>query len=209
MDEYDVTALLFCMASSLECITYALTILGREFLPNGFHNYRDPDIAFRISHQDVTEDRGRWKGAVNTYRKGYAPAFPKFQETWISAVPLIKEIFEYHNASKHRFEGFSGSGTYNTNPPPGYFEGLGIVKGTGDEFTYSPWKELRVPPIPGKTHYEYESIERLAQAYSGLMLRSGEAALDDAIHVLPTRNISALVPGAPPRLPGVGNRSSP
>ena len=171
------------MASSIECATFALGVLGHAFRPDIFPKFHDLKRRIRgWSYKDVI-DMPRTQKSPKVQYSAFTLAFPKLQAKWIERSVLINEIFEYHNHSKHRAEGFSGNGFYDIEDFP---ELWNQEKSTGTSdagHNRSSWQSVTVPQVPGKKHYEYRTIEDLSLAYSGLLLQSGREALADAHHL--------------------------
>ena|SRR5688572_16148764 len=89
-----------------------MNALGFAVAPADFHNVRDPKELKKIAPHNVTGDQTHQELA------GYVKIFPELQMLWIKERPLIDEIMERHDATKHRESIFAG-GTKRKDPPNG------------------------------------------------------------------------------------------
>lgn len=140
--ERHIAIMLFCMDSAFECLVFALNALGQARDTSGFRDVTD-DIALRkIAPRDVI-------GAATTGQPlaGWLNLFPTFQRHCASNSKLLSLIVENHDVTKHRQSGFEG-GKVRSDPPPGFFERLGIPEGHPTRHLIAPMQEVLLPLEP-------------------------------------------------------------
>jgi hypothetical protein len=92
--------LFFGMDSSIECFTHAVNALGYLHSPAMFIDITCPKALRRITPANLF-DAGNQAEKHSVY-KGCVTMFPRLCDHWSRHLPLVKRIFEYHDATKHR-----------------------------------------------------------------------------------------------------------
>lgn len=177
--EYHLASIFFNMDSSLECITFALNALGFCAAKNSFRDVTDSKELRKISPYDLL---GR-KKEVN----GYAEVFPNVQKLWKKSSGMLDTIIEQHDVSKHRSTIFVG-GMGRDDPPPGFFESIGLGDNSSRRVLFMPMKEIILKSEPKKPLAERVSrprkdhvlLEELVPQFQKLIEETGVMALNDA-----------------------------
>jgi hypothetical protein len=139
--ERHIAIILFCMDSAVECTVFALNALGQAHQPAGFRTVTD-DAALRlISPRDVTGT------AQKPPLPGWRALFPQFQRFCAEHSALITIIADNHDVTKHRESGFHG-GKVRSDPPPGFYECLGVPEGHLLRSVIAPMQEVLLPLRP-------------------------------------------------------------
>jgi len=89
----------FGMDSALECFVFALNAAGYLKLPLGFCDINTPEGLKKIRPDNIVSNNPSDK---RNPLPGYAAVFPRIAAHWTKNQPLIAEIMEYHDVSKHR-----------------------------------------------------------------------------------------------------------
>jgi hypothetical protein len=182
--EYHLSSILFNMDSAIECMVYTLNALGYIAEPTQFLDVTDDTQLKKISPYNIL-------GRPPDYKKGlmlgYDNYLPSLKSYWQENTDLLLKISEQHDVSKHRKAIFEG-GRMRTDPPPGFFESLGVGDDKGDQLAISPMAEILLrpkPKIPAQQlhpsdHETKEKLEDLAENFCSFINMCGEKALDDA-----------------------------
>ncbi len=151
--EYNLSGLLFCLDSAMECLIYGLNGLGFAFLPSGFHDVTDGKALRRVNPGNVIGP---------SKLPGYDSVYPQFKAHWTRHQELISEIAAQHDVSQHRSLIFSG-GRMRDDSPAGYFEALGIADDPGARAMHSPMAEIFLRPDPKAPPVEHVPTPRAGQ----------------------------------------------
>ncbi len=179
--EYHLATAFFHMDSAVECMTFALNALGNSVAPGAFRDVTDDRALRRISPIDILGDAGRMP------LPGYGTYFPRLQAYLQAHAPLIRQVMEQHDVSKHREMIFHG-GKARMDPPPGFFEALGLAPNDENRLIFSPMEEIILDPNPktpkaGRAPIPADSVlrfEELAQTLGRILSESAPKALADA-----------------------------
>lgn len=145
--ESHIASLFFNMDSAIECITFALNALGFCASNNLlFWNITEFNKLKKISPYDIL---GRKNTTPSTDGlPEYSTYFPGVKQYWDSKIDLLDTIFEQHDVSKHRETIFTG-GMSRNDPPPGFFESLGIKEDdASSKALFWPMKEIIIKTNP-------------------------------------------------------------
>jgi hypothetical protein len=118
---------------------------------------------------------------------GYNLLFPTFQSHWQAHRKLLSIIVEQHDVSKHRETIFTG-GMSRLDPPPGFYEALGIGDDSADRSNFWPMAEIILRKDPksvraGRKPQEATDsilLETVASDFCFFINKSGEFAFHDA-----------------------------
>lgn len=183
--EFHLASIFFNMDSAIECLTFALNGLGYAALPGEFRDVTDRNALRFISPQDILgHPRSKSPRSLLT---GYSRIFPTLQDLWQSQNKLLAAVFEQHDVSKHRQTIYSG-GMARLDPPPGFYEALGIKGDTAKEALFWPSAEIILRDDPKAPPHERSSqpqsqldlLEDVAEKYCALINESGELSCADA-----------------------------
>lgn len=183
--EYHLASLFFNMDSLIECITFALNALGFGTHVSDFRDVTNEKELKKVSPYDII---GR--SEISSSQKplaGYAKIFPSLQDHWLKNKNLLSTIFEQHDVSKHRETIFSG-GMARNDPPPGFYESLGIDDDPSKRAPFWPMKEIILRSEPKKPHTERVPqprkdqvlLEDVVSILKDFIEDSGQYALDNA-----------------------------
>lgn len=183
--EYHLASIFFNMDSAIECITFAFNALGFCAAPQLFRDVTDATALRNISPYDILG-----KNQADPPRpplEGYSNIFPSVQEYWISHEDIMFKIFEQHDVSKHRETIFSG-GMARNDPPPGFYESLGLSNNPSQRALFWPMKEIILRSEPKTPHAkrvpqpveEGVLLEDIAPQFRGFIEETGMRALKDA-----------------------------
>src|SRR5688572_12099276 len=137
--EHHLASVFFCMDSAIECFTYACNALGYAKRPDLFRNVQIDRSLKQISPRDILgEDPTKLSKPPML---GYKTVFPNLQTYWQSKKNIIEIIIEQHDVSKHRETIFEGGRT-RSDPPPGFYESLGIEGNEEMKWMYEPMAEI-------------------------------------------------------------------
>ncbi len=182
--EYHLASILFNMDSSIECFTYALNAIGFAASPDGFRDVTNASQLRQIKPQDVL---GNMSIRPAIPMAGYSTIYPSCKSLWQSKADLINRIQENHDVSKHRSMTNRG-GMHRLDPPPGFYEGLGIPDDPSLRSRYWPMAEILItenPKSPWATQIASparvaDTLEAMAAEFTDLVNETGIAALRDA-----------------------------
>lgn len=182
--EYHLSSILFNMDSAIECMVFGLNALGY--------------IADSIQFKDVTNEKelasispynilGKPPNYTSGMVQGYDNYFPSLKSCWHQNRDLIHTIFEHHDVSKHRSVVFSG-GTARNDPPPGFFEQLGIAGDKVRQSLLCPMSEIILthqPKTPWRQrkprdYKDIDKLEDIAEKFCMFINMCGLKALEDA-----------------------------
>jgi len=183
--EYHMTSVLFNMDSSLECLVFALNALGYAAAPHGFRSVTDRKELQHVLPRDII---GTVKeNGIRDQLLGYEKVFPTIRKYWMEKRALIDAICELHDVSKHRQTIYMG-GKKSTDPPPGFYERLGVAGKRDQEWCYWPDAEIilrddpKAPEVnrsPDKRK-DWATLEELAEEFIRFVNQTGLLALGDA-----------------------------
>lgn len=182
--EYHLSSILFNMDSAIECMVFALNALGWIADPNQFKDVTDERELREISPNNIL---GRPPNYLTGFVPGYDKYFPSLKSCWHQNRDLINTIFEQHDVSKHRQAIFRG-GKIRNDPPPGFFEKLGIQDDKVKQALLSPWEEIILIPQPKTPWRQRQSqdpkdinkLENIAETFCTFINTCGAKALSDA-----------------------------
>ena len=185
--EFHIASLFFNMDSAVECISFALNALG--FCASKGQSFWDITKANKLKKISPYDIVGRTNTSPpKSALPEYDQYFPKVKEYWESKIDFLNSIFEYHDVSKHRETIFSG-GICRNDPPPGFFESLGIkASDSSKKILYKPIGEISVknnPKVPRveRTPTQYEDrvlLDKLVIEIKEFIEVTGAKALKDA-----------------------------
>lgn len=89
----------FGMDSAVECFVFAMNAVGYLKTPASFCDITTPQGLKRICPDNIVSGNANDK---KNPLPGYATVFPKIVAHWTRHRPLIAEIMQYHDVSKHR-----------------------------------------------------------------------------------------------------------
>lgn len=182
--EYQLASIFFNMDSSIECIAFALNALGFCAARNSFRDVTSSKELKRVSPFDLVGQEKR--NPPREPLSGYAEVFPSVQELWKGNRGVLDMIFEQHDVSKHRESIFSG-GMCRNDPPPGFFELLGVDDDSSRRALFWPMKEIILKSEPKTPHSKrvpqpresYMLLEELVPQFQELILETGMRVLTD------------------------------
>jgi hypothetical protein len=93
--------LFFAMDSSLECFAYAINALGCLLSPGEFLDITTDEKLRRITPSNLFDSPSKGNVA-NSANAGCLRWFPSICGHWSTNRPLLTQIIEYHDATKHR-----------------------------------------------------------------------------------------------------------
>lgn len=179
--EYHLSSIFFNMDSALECLTFGINALGNAVDPTLFRNVTDAKALQAVNPADIF---GRSRVAPLS---GYTKYFPQLQTLWKNRLPLIEEIRDQHDVSKHRQVIFIG-GQSRSDPPVGFYEALGIQDDPRATFPFQPMAEIILKPDPKaprgtrtpRSSSGQRLLEELATEFVELLNESAKLACADA-----------------------------
>jgi len=183
MTEYHLSSILFNMDSAIECLVFALNALGYIADSTQFLDVTNEQNLKKISPRNIVEKPPPyWYGL-----EGYDTYFPCLKSYWKENRELIDTIAEQHDVSKHRQAIFTG-GKMRDDPPPGFFEKLGIEGDKVRQLFVSPWEEIILTPQPKtpwrqrqpKDYKDIDKLENIAERFCTFINMCGVKALEDA-----------------------------
>lgn len=172
--EYHLSSALFNMDSAVECLTFAFNALGFAAIPEGFRDTNDQKSLTRISPKDILE------------MPGYENVYPNLRILFKDHADFLSSIFDLHDVSKHREAVYTG-GQFRSDPPPGFFEALGIKENAPGRFLFSPHETIILkhePKAPrGKRSSipseEHSTLEIIVPQFLEFLQKSCELAFND------------------------------
>lgn len=123
--------ILFAMDSAVECLVFALNSLGQAWISGKFRSVSDQKTLRKISPNDVVNLQ-EWSGV-----------FPSFTSHFKAHADLLELITSNHDVTKHRRADLAG-GTVRSDPPPGFFDDMGIPDGHPARHMIAPMKEVLI-----------------------------------------------------------------
>ena len=183
--EYHLASACFHMDSAIECMTFALNALGFCAKPALFRNIAEPSALRRVSPYDIL---GKDKTSPPCPAlAGYSMIFPAVQKCWKSHETMLSTIFEQHDVSKHRETIYIG-GMARRDPPPGFYESIGVSEDASQRAMFWPMKEIILKNEPKTPHAKRVSqtrenhvlFEDIVPQFRDLILETGLLALNDA-----------------------------
>lgn len=183
MTEYHLSSIFFNMDSAIECMVFALNALGYAADLTQFLDVTNEKKLRQVSPYNILGKPPTHSNPV----KGFDTYFPSLKSYWHENQDLIYIISEQHDVSKHRSAIFSG-GKIRTDPPPGFFEGLGIENNGGEQIRVSPWAEIiltRQPKIPWRQRKlrdckDVKKLEDIVEEFCTFINICGLKAVEDA-----------------------------
>ncbi|MDH4234073.1 MAG: hypothetical protein OEV15_02915 [Gallionella sp.] len=183
--EYHLASAFFNMDSAIECVTFALNALGYCAAPTSFKDVSESAAIRKISPYDILgkADANPPIPALG----GYSMLFPSVQNYWTKNAKLLSTIFEQHDVSKHRGAIYIG-GMARADPPPGFYESLGITDDAAQRAQFWPMKEIILkhePKTPlvkriSQPRENIELFETLVPQFKNFISETGLLALRDA-----------------------------
>jgi len=183
--EYHLASTFFNMDSAIECVTFALNALGCCAASTSFRDVSVSAAIRKISPYDIL-------GRVDANPPipalgGYSMLFPSVQNYWRNNAKLLSTIFEQHDVSKHRGAIYVG-GMARMDPPPGFYESLGIKDDASQRAQFWPMKEIILkhePKTPlakriSQPLENHEMFEILVPQFKDFISETGLLALRDA-----------------------------
>ena len=182
--EYHLSSIFFNMDSAIECMVFALNALGYIANSTQFLDVTDEKKLKKISPYNIL---GKPPDYSDGFIEGYDNYFPSLKSYWRENRYLILKIFEHHDVSKHRSTIFSG-GSIRNDPPPGFFEKLGIEGDKDVQGLVSPMAEILLtsqPKTPWRKRQpqEYKDIDKLEdvmERFCTFINMCGVKVLEDA-----------------------------
>ena len=185
--EYHLSSIFFNMDSAIECFVFAMNALGAAAEPNLFLDVSDYGKLTRIAPANIL---GKWDNSGTQTRApfpGYEKYFPELQKYWQNQREFLDLITEQHDVSKHRSRILAG-GSIRKDPPPGFFERLGITDDRSLRHGFHPMEEIILDaepkaPVTKRKSIPFEQIanlESLADAFRRFINESCVKALSDA-----------------------------
>jgi len=181
--EYHVSSIFFNMDSAIECMVFAINALGYIANKDQFLDITNGRALTKISPRNIIGKRPECEPDC----PGYKNYFPSLQSYWCENRELLSVIFEQHDVSKHRSTIYRGGQSRN-DPPPGFFEKLGIAGNKVAEGLFTPLAEVILSPEPKalryqRKHKEYKDtykLEEIAEGFCTFINMCGTKALQDA-----------------------------
>lgn len=182
--EYHLSSILFNMDSAIECMVFGLNALGWIADSKQFKDVTNEKELASISPYNIL---GKPPTYTSGMVQGYDEYFLSLKSCWHQNRDLIHTIFEQHDVSKHRSVAFSG-GTARNDPPPGFFEQLGIAGDKARQSLLCPMSEIILtyqPKTPWRQRkpHDYKDIDKLediAEKFCTFINICGLKALEDA-----------------------------
>ena len=182
--EYHLSSILFNMDSAVECMVFALNSLGYIADSTQFKDVTNERELSRISPNNIL---GKPPGYTTGFIQGYDIYFPSLKNYWCQNRDLLSAIFEQHDVSKHRSVIFMG-GQMRRDPPPGFFEQLGITNDKVQQALFMPMAEIMLkykPKIPRDQQKSHNSndiykLEDIAERFCTFINTCGSKAYEDA-----------------------------
>lgn len=190
LHDSNVAIALFAMDSACECLVFALNALGQAYKVDQFRDVSDESALRKISLRDV------FSFGNSQPLPGWTNIYPNFQRHFATHNELLSIIIDNHDVTKHRQQGFAG-GTVRNDPPPGFYESLGIPEGDPRRHEVQPMKEVLLPRKPklpfeqqGKDLSDWIGLETVAADFRRFLTQAVEIAIVDA-----ERNVKLNVDG--------------
>lgn len=182
--EYHLSSIFFNMDSAIECMVFALNALGYIANSTQFLDITNEKKLKQISPYNIL---GKPPDYSDGFIKEYDNYFPSLKSYWRENRDLILKIFEQHDVSKHRSTIFSG-GSIRNDPPPGFFEKLGLEGDKNVQGLVSPMAEILLtsqPKTPWRKRQprEYKDIDKLedvTERFCTFINMCGVKVLEDA-----------------------------
>lgn len=182
--EYHVSSTLFNMDSAIECTVFALNALGYIADSTKFLDVTNEKDLSKITPYNIL---GRPPTYTTGFVQGYNDYFPSLRSFWLDNLDLIRTIGEQHDVSKHRSTIYQG-GRMRNDPPPGFFEKLGIGEDKVKQSFFTPMEEILLSPEPKtpwrqrkrRTYESTHKLEDLAGRFCTFINLCGIKALEDA-----------------------------
>jgi hypothetical protein len=183
--EYHLASVFFNMDSAIECVTFALNALGFCAAPTSFRDVTESTALRKVSPYDILgkDDANPPRPAIG----GYSSLFPSVQKYWKSSDKLLSMVFEQHDVSKHRGTIYVG-GMARTDPPPGFYESLGVSDDASQRALFWPMKEIilqNAPKIPqtkriSQPRENHVLLQAIVPQFRDFVSETGLLALRDA-----------------------------
>jgi len=184
--EYNVAGFLFCVDSAIECLVYAMNALGFAATPSLFCDPGDEKALKKISPKFLLD-------SDTPVHQGFLKVFPGSTALALSHRAEILRWMEQHDVSKHRST-ISAGGRYRSDPPPGFFESLGIEPSDGSRFDWSPYAEVllheepKLPYAADQPTVDYDkrlTVESVGQGFESFFNEFCKLVLADAWATIP------------------------
>lgn len=187
--EYHLASAFFNMDSAIECVTFALNALGFCAAPTSFRDVTESTAIRKVSPYDILG-----KDDVNPPQPGlggYSRLFPSVQQYWKSCDKMLSTVFEQHDVSKHRETIYEGGMHRTDDPPPGFYDSLGVsddASQIAQRALFWPMKEIILKHEPKTPHVKRISqprenhvlLETIVPQFRDFILETGLLALRDA-----------------------------
>jgi hypothetical protein len=179
--EYHVSSIFFNMDSAVECFVFGINGLGNAVAPQEFLDATDYKALRRVAPWNILGNKGQ------SPRVGYTHYFPSLQAYWQESRVLLDTITEQHDVSKHRSTIYEG-GRARDDPPPGFYEALGIENEPNAQVHFWPMAQIILSPEP-KTPLskrkpvaqgDVKKLEIVAETFCKFINTSCLKAFDDA-----------------------------
>jgi hypothetical protein len=184
--EYHLASIVFGLDSAVECLLYAMNAFGYGAHPTEF--------------VDITTDKGLksiapWLilgSSSRTPHGAFEKHYPRVVAVWRRHRNVIEEIQRQHDVSKHRSSTYHGGSTRN-DPPPGFYEALGLTDDHPRRSDFAPMAEIILDPDPKRPaaaprpNVKYEdlrTLEGLCHEFELLIEEACQAWLDDAVNMV-------------------------
>jgi len=154
--EHHLASIFFCMDSAVECLAFALNALGFATSPDQFRDITSDHALRRISQKDILGEYPTPSAQLPLL--GYKNICPQMQRYWQSRRDLLLLIIEQHDVSKHRETIFTG-GRMRNDPPPRFYDLLGINDNDEMKVLYAPIAEIILKNNPKVAHAHREPQE--------------------------------------------------
>ena len=153
-------ALFFAMDSSLECFAYALNALGCLLSPSEFLDITADERLRRITPANLFDPPSKGNAGHSAYAV-CLKWFPRICGHWSANRPLLAQIIEYHDATKHRHSVVVGQA----------WEGYAGVSG-GHFLKQAPKQAMCNVVFTGSMvpHDQEHSLQSMATAYRTFMI---------------------------------------
>ena len=185
--EYHLATALFHMDSTVECMTFALNALGNAVAPDQFRNVTKANDLKKITPVDIIGTDALAGRSGRAPLSGYAMYFPELQAYMLANRVTIQQVMNQHDISKHRQRIFIG-GSSRSDPPPDFFEQLGLAEGDHRRFLYSPMQRIVLDKDPKSRTSKSDPLriedqiefEGLAKDLAECLVQAAPLALSDA-----------------------------
>ena len=189
--EQHLADILFNIDSAMECLVFGLNALGFAIKPTEFLDVTDRRNLRKVNPGNI---------AGPNSLSGYGHIFVGLKKHWVANEQLIDFLVEQHDVSKHRSVAFKG-GKMRDDPPPGYFDSLGIPDDPIDRALCRPMAEIillpdpKMPAVERKpTHpSDHVLLEELVPKFQNFFNEALRLAKEDAMSNIRLKSTSVPV----------------